>query len=51
MTDTNRLFAPPDTPGYTGRYEVRNGVLYAMEPDGTWVPIRRYDDFKTKETR
>jgi len=51
MTDTNRLLAPPDTPGYTGRYEVKaDGWLYAMQPDGAWVPIRAYADFKTKES-
>ena len=42
-------FAPPGTPGYTGRYEVRgDGWLYAMQPDGRWVPVRPYADFKTK---
>lgn len=50
MSDRNGLFAPLGTPGYTGRYEVRSdGWLYAMQPDGIWVPIRAYADFKTKE--
>jgi hypothetical protein len=49
MSGRNGLFAPPGTPGYTGRYEVRaDGWLYAMQPDGRWVPIRAYADFESK---
>jgi hypothetical protein len=49
MTDTGRQLAPLGTPGYTGLYEVRaDGWLYAMQPDGMWVRIRRYEDFKAK---
>lgn len=40
--------APRGTPGYTGRYEVRNGILYAMQPDGQWVPLRAFSGFKSK---
>jgi hypothetical protein len=50
MTDTDRLLPPPGTPGYTGQYRVRNGILYAMQPDGQWVRVRAYADFKTKRT-
>lgn len=51
MSDTERLLAPAGTPGYTGRYEVHNGVLFAMLPDGQWVPVGAYDDFKSKAAR
>lgn len=50
MTDTQRFLAPSGTPGYTGLYRVKaDGWLYAIQPDGVWVPIRRYEDFKSKE--
>lgn len=40
--------APRGTPGYTGVYQVHGDMLMAMRPDGTWAPVRRYQDFPSK---
>lgn len=43
-----RPIAPPGTPGYTGIYRWNGDMLMAMRPDGTWAPMRRYDEFPAR---